>query len=616
MGNKRNKRKPSKPRFRGNQHTEATVRENASANSKLPGDQDRPIALSTPTSLSEATTSGNRETPVCRSYKKIKRHDKSDYKETCDSFFFFMNMQVLKSLVQKIGSCPDCQSAALELHHMPSYKMGLSLNFSLTCKCCEWSYSFYSSPKLEKCTPGLDRHIINLQTVLAFREIGRGYEAIKTFSACMGMPQPMTPSVYSSINDTVGLAYEAVAQQSMKEAADELRTTEMTADEEILDTQVTIDGTWQKRGHSSLNGVVVACSKNAKVIDCQVMSKHCKSCQIWSRRQGTPEYDNWQQNHNCSINHRKSAGAMEGDGAVAIFSRSIELHKMRYLHYIGDGDTCSFLQVCESKPYGELIPEKLECVGHIQKRLGTRLRKLRNDLKGKKLEDGKMISGRGRLTDKAINVLQNYFGMAIRQNTANVGVMKRAIGAVLYHCSDIDDTTRHQFCPKNESGWCKWQQDKINGTCKHRNNLNLPSCIKRLLEPIFRDLSKDELLEKCLHGQTQNANEAFNSILWKKCPKEIFVGRSTLELATYSAIITYNDGFERLSDVLSKLGLEVSMYFFDGAAKKNNQRIASCMKRSSEKGKKRRKILRATRKGFTDKEKEEEGGESYITGGF
>ena len=85
---------------------------------------------------------------------------------------------------------------------------------------------------------------------------------------------------------------------------------------------------------------------------------------------------------------------------------------------IGDGDTKSFKKVLESKPYGnDLIPCKLECVGHVQKRLGTRLRKLRNDMKGKKLSDGKGILGKGRLTDKIINKMQSYYGMAIRQNT-------------------------------------------------------------------------------------------------------------------------------------------------------------------------------------------------------
>ena len=45
----------------------------------------------------------------------------------------------------------------------------------------------------------------------------------------------------------------------------------------------------------------------------------------------------------------------------------------------------------------------MECVGHIQKRLGTSLRKSQNDMKGKKLSDGEVILGKGRLTNKIIN---------------------------------------------------------------------------------------------------------------------------------------------------------------------------------------------------------------------
>ena len=54
----------------------------------------------------------------------------------------------------------------------------------------------------------------------------------------------------------------------------------------------------------------------------------------------------------------------------------------------------------------------------MQKRLGTRLRKLRNDMKGKVLSDGERINRKERLTDKICNKMQNYFAMAIRQNTA------------------------------------------------------------------------------------------------------------------------------------------------------------------------------------------------------
>ena len=70
--------------------------------------------------------------------------------------------------------------------------------------------------------------------------------------------------------------------------------------------------------------------------------------------------------------------------------------------------------------YGDnLIPCKLECVGHVQKRLGRRLQKLQNDMKGKKLSNGKEILGKGRLTNKIINKMLSYYGMAIRQNTSS-----------------------------------------------------------------------------------------------------------------------------------------------------------------------------------------------------
>ena len=70
-------------------------------------------------------------------------------------------------------------------------------------------------------------------------------------------------------------------------------------------------------------------------------------------------------------------------------------------------------------------------------------------MSGKKSSDGESISVKGRLTDKATNTLQNYCGMAIRQNAGNLSAMRKAVGAVLYHCLDIkDEEARHQFCPK------------------------------------------------------------------------------------------------------------------------------------------------------------------------
>ena len=85
----------------------------------------------------------------------------------------------------------------------------------------------------------------------------------------------------------------------------------------------------------------------------------------------------------------------------------MEKHKLRHSRFIGDGDTNTFKIVSESKPYGEVVAiEKIECLGHVPKRLGTRLRKLKASRKGTKLSDGKTLEGRGRLTDEVIDKLQ------------------------------------------------------------------------------------------------------------------------------------------------------------------------------------------------------------------
>ena len=372
-----------------------------------------------------------------------------------------------------------------------------------------------------------------------------------------------------------------------------------------------------KRGYSSLNGIVTATSLNGKVVDFHVLSKYCKACEVWEKRKGSDEYEEWKAAHNCKMNHRTSSGAMEAAGAVEIFQRSVSTRKLQYTSYIGDGDTEAFKKVVDAKPYGPNVQiQKLECIGHIQKRLGSRLRSLRSQWKGKRFEDGKGISGRGRLTDVAINTMQNYYGMAIRQNIGALYAMKKAIGAVLYHCSNLEEDVQHQFCPRAINSWCKWQLDKINKTDKYKPKVNLPNCIKELIYPIFTDLSSDELLSKCLHGKTRNSNEAFHQIIWTKRPKSVYVGRTVVNLGVCSAVLAFNEGTEGIKIVIEKLGLKLGRASSEITQVKQKKQQRNNMVKKLEETKKQRKRLRAKRRGFTDAEKEAEGGDSYSSGAF
>ena len=229
----------------------------------------------------------------------------------------------------------------------------------------------------------------------------------------MNMKPPMAKSRYQSVVEKLHLSYQSVAQESMKLAGEECY--ELTkSKEEVRNCKVLIDGTWQRRGFSSLNGAVTAISPdNGKCLDVHVLSKICKSCQHWIKQRNHPLFDKWEAEHICQINHSKSSGSMESTGAVAIFHRSKELHNLQYTEYIGDGDSSSYIAVQKSNPYGDVEIIKKECIGHVQKRIGTRCRALCKSLKGQKLSDGKGISGKGRLSNKAINTLQNFYGMAI-----------------------------------------------------------------------------------------------------------------------------------------------------------------------------------------------------------
>ncbi|GFU03481.1 uncharacterized protein TNCV_2257121 [Trichonephila clavipes] len=110
---------------------------------------------------------------------------------------------------------------------------------------------------------------------------------------------------------------------------------------------------------------------------------------------------------------------------------------LQYTEYYGDGDSKGFLQVKDI--YGENSVTKLECIGHIQKRVGSRLRKLKKNTKG--------LGGKGKLTDKLIDKLQNYYGFAIRSNVGCLEKMQSAVIAAFFHCCSSNQNPMHGQCP-------------------------------------------------------------------------------------------------------------------------------------------------------------------------
>ena len=155
--------------------------------------------------------------------------------------------------------------------------------------------SQYSSNQTKsKASQGRSHFESNVRLVVAFREIGKGHEAVDNFSRIMNMHGLSLPA-FANIKEDMIIAYENAAKASMLRAAEKVHNEteeEVPRDPSITLCDVSIDGPWQKRGHSSLNGIVTAIC-NGLCVDKHIMSKCCRLCQKWETKKGTPDYDEW-----------------------------------------------------------------------------------------------------------------------------------------------------------------------------------------------------------------------------------------------------------------------------------------------------------------------------------
>ncbi|GFV48610.1 uncharacterized protein TNCV_5068951 [Trichonephila clavipes] len=160
----------------------------------------------------------------------------------------------------------------------------------------------------------------------------------------------------------------------------------------------------------------------------------------------------------------------------------------------------------KNKPYGDdYLIQKIECVGHVQKRMGTRLMKLKLVYSKKELSDGKTIGGKGRLTDSLIDKLAHYYGNAIRCNSTSVKEMRKAIWAVWGHSCSTDDEPIHWFCPTNPNTWCKYNAAINNNLQNYKHKPSVAKAVQDVIKPVFADLSHPALLKKCLGGDRFNS---------------------------------------------------------------------------------------------------------------
>lgn len=557
-----------------------------------------PIASSTQVGLGlghNQTPSDNISTKESSSKKKLTaslgKYD--DYTgDISDRPNDIINLGHLESMLCDIAVCVKC-GGSLSLN--TSNRQGLQVKLHMKCNSCNFEISSYNSKKLPT-----GKSEINVRTAYAFRSIGKGEQAAKIVCGIMNLPKPAAFKYYTNV---LLKAAKEVSKYSMERAV----TQAVKDNDDEHDLTAIFDGSWQRRGHSSLNGIVSAIGGDAcKVLDIKIFSKHCR-CK--ERVQGNHDAS-------CVANYQGSSGGMEVKGVLEMFRESEAKYNVRYKYYLGDGDSVSYSTVSNEKPYGpDYDIEKKECIGHIQKRMGCRLRSLKKKMGKTLLADGKTIGGKGRLTFSTINTMQLYYGLGIRRNVTSLEGMKTAVWAQYFHMGSTNENPEHGLCPNGQDSWCKYKKALESGeSYDHNQHTHVNPIVMKEMKPIFRDLANPSLLAKCLHGKTQNPSESLNNVIWSRLPKSTFIMKSVLELGVYDAVACYNDGNIAKCEILSRLGIVPGSNCVAALKREDLCRIAKAETAIDEIEKKCRRKATAAKRKLEDIYEDEEGAEQPAYG--
>lgn len=469
-------------------------------------------------------------------------------------------------------------------------KFGLGFKIVVACERCDPKY-------ILSCQQIGRMYELNRRFIFVMRILGLGLAGCKKFCGLMDISCSfLNQSTYDFYIDKIHDCIVTIAETLFSTAAKQEKqlTSDENDGEDTTDVSVSGDGTWKKRGFASLYGVSSLIGNySGKVLDVLIKCSYCKLCESWKKKLNTAEYEEWKEEHiesnQCSANHTGASGNMEVSSIIEMFKRSIVKHGLRYVNYIGDGDSKTYSGILKTKPYGEdFVVNKKECVGHVQKRMGTRLRDLVKKTVEEKIVNGKKIqkktlSGKGKLTSKLIDKLTVYYGLAIRRNCESVEKMKDAIWATFYHYSSTDKKPQHENCPKGPDSWCAWQRASATNTLssfKH-DYTPLPEDVLTAMKPTYEDLSKDELLERCVGGSTQNNNESLNQLIWKITPKILPAGSKIVDIAALVAACIFNEGTSALLLIMHGMDLKLGLNSHEYARKADANRICAAEKKSA-----------------------------------
>ena len=289
---------------------------------------------------------------------------------------------------------------------------GLASILSTCCSTCGHTITLETSEKV-KGPNGYRWWESNLAAVWGQMATGGGHSQLEEAMSILGVPV-MSKKSFTRSEKGIGEWWRGELQEAMTAAGrEEKRLAEESGSyhEGIPAITVVVDGGWSKRSHrhsyNAKSGVgIIIGQKTRKLLYIGVRNKYCTSC-----AQGIP-----QEQHICYRNWDASSSQMETSIILEGFKEAKRVHGVRYIRFIGDGDSSVYPTLLQNVPVWGHAIQKLECANHACKCYRAALEKL--------AQENPAYKGRGGLTEKMRRRLTSAARCAIKMRSKENDINK------------------------------------------------------------------------------------------------------------------------------------------------------------------------------------------------
>ena len=339
----------------------------------------------------------------------------------------------INDLTVHVSKCGGTTSLAGEKRY------GLASILSSRCT-CGYEIILESSNKV-KGPLGYTRWECNLGAVWGQMTTGGGHSPLQETMSVLGIAVMNKPCFQKTENDT-GKWWNMRLQEAMLEAGrEEKRLAEERNDfhQGVPAITVIVDGGWSKRSHkhsyNAKSGVgIIIGQATGKLLFIGARNKYCSAC-----TQGISSDE-----HECYKNWDDSLSEMESDIILEGFKKAEATHGVRYLRFIGVGDSSVYPTLLQYVPVWVRFITKMECVNHACKCYRASLEKL--------AANNTSYKGKGGLTKKMRKRLTSAARCAIKMHskeqdkTKGLALLKRDLINGPYHCFGHHSNYSPDFC--------------------------------------------------------------------------------------------------------------------------------------------------------------------------